>query len=58
MDTAVKTRATNKPAANERQDLRAWIAKLRAAGELQDIAGAGREKGDRRHRLHLSAPHW
>ena len=27
-----------------RQDLRAWIAQLRAAGELQDITGAEREK--------------
>ena len=39
MDAPVKTRTTQKPAAKERQDLRAWIAQLRAAGELQDIAG-------------------
>ena len=32
------------PAAKERQDLRSWIAQLRAADELQDIAGAEREK--------------
>ena len=44
MDTAVKTRAAKKHAVNERQDLRAWIAQLRAAGELQDIDGAEREK--------------
>ncbi len=44
MDTAVKTRATKKPTANQRQDLRSWIAQLRAAGELQDIKGAEREK--------------
>ena len=44
MDTAVKTRATKKSAAKERQDLRSWIAQLRAAGELQDIEGAEREK--------------
>src|ERR1700730_5449753 len=44
MDAHVKTRPTKKPAAKERQDLRAWIAQLRAAGELQDIAGAEREK--------------
>ena len=44
MDTAVKTRTTKKPAANDRQDLRAWIAQLRAAGELQDIKGAERER--------------
>src|SRR5271155_4403713 len=43
MDASVKTRATKKPAAKERQDLRSWIAQLRAAGELQDIAGAERE---------------
>jgi 3-polyprenyl-4-hydroxybenzoate decarboxylase len=44
MDAPVKTRTTKKPAAKERQDLRAWIAQLRAFGELQDIAGAEREK--------------
>ena len=45
MDTAVKPRAAKKPAAKDSQDLRAWIAQLRAAGELQDIAGAEREIG-------------
>src|SRR5580700_8057271 len=44
MDAPVKTRTTKKPAAKERQDLRAWIAQLRAAGELQDISGAERER--------------
>src|ERR1700689_2970114 len=44
MDAPVKTRTTKTPAAKDRQDLRAWIAQLRAAGELQDIAGAEREK--------------
>ncbi len=44
MDTAVKTRTTKKPTAKARQDLRAWIAQLRASGELQDIKGAEREK--------------
>src|SRR6202166_2461502 len=44
MDAPVKTRTTKKPAAKDRQDLRAWIAQLRAAGELQDISGAEREK--------------
>ncbi len=44
MDTAVKTRITAKSAVKERQDLRAWIARLRAAGELQDIKGAERER--------------
>ncbi|MGH6674356.1 MAG: UbiD family decarboxylase domain-containing protein, partial [Xanthobacteraceae bacterium] len=44
MDAPVKARPTEKTATNPRQDLRAWIAKLRAAGEVQDIAGAEREK--------------
>src|SRR6202795_4558084 len=44
MDAPVKICTTKKPAAPQRQDLRAWIAQLRAAGELQDIAGAEREK--------------
>jgi len=44
MDTAVKPRAAKKPAAKERQDLRAWIAQLRAVGELQDINGPERER--------------
>jgi UbiD family decarboxylase len=44
MDTAVKPRAAKKPAAKDNQDLRAWIAQLRTAGELQDIAGAERER--------------
>src|SRR5271155_5088422 len=43
MDVSVKTRTTKMPAAKERQDLRSWIAQLRAAGELQDIIGAERE---------------
>src|ERR1700761_150922 len=38
---AAKTPATS--AIKERQDLRAWLAKLRAAGEVQDIPGAERE---------------
>src|SRR5271170_7792149 len=44
MDASVKTRTTKKQAAKERQDLRSWIAQLRAAGELQDIVGAERER--------------
>src|SRR5579863_10052812 len=44
MDTAVESRPTRSAPANDRQDLRAWIAKLRAVGELQDIAHAEREK--------------
>ena len=44
MEAPVKTRPAKQNTINERQDLRAWIAQLRAAGELQDIAGAEREK--------------
>ena len=44
MDVAVKSRATNDQTAPERQDLRSWIAQLRAADEVQDIKGAEREK--------------
>src|ERR1700685_741247 len=44
MDAPVKTRTTKKPASKDRKDMRAWIAQLRAFGELQDIAGAEREK--------------
>src|ERR1700674_5556449 len=44
MDAPVRTRPTKKPAVPEQRDLRSWIAQLRAAGELQDIAGAEREK--------------
>src|SRR6202035_30446 len=44
MDTIVKPRPAKQNTINERQDLRAWIAQLRAFGELQDIAGAEREK--------------
>src|SRR5579885_2044167 len=44
MGTAVRERAETKEGLAEGQDLRSWIAMLRAAGELQDIAGAEREK--------------
>ncbi|MGB7255952.1 MAG: hypothetical protein WBC94_20370, partial [Xanthobacteraceae bacterium] len=44
MDAPVKSRIANKPSVANKQDLRAWIAQLRAAGELQDISGAEREK--------------
>ena len=44
MDTAVKPRAAKKPAAKDSQDLRAWIARLRAVGELQDVTEAERER--------------
>src|SRR5579863_9022759 len=47
MDAPVKTKThstSHRTALNERQDLRAWITQMRAAGEVQDIAGAEREK--------------
>jgi UbiD family decarboxylase len=44
MDTAVKTRGAQPVSVKERQDLRAWIAQLRAAGELADIKGAEHER--------------
>ena len=44
MDAPVKSHTPKQPATKARQDLRAWIAQLRAAGELQDIEGAEREK--------------
>ena len=44
MDAPVKTRPAKQNTINERQDLRAWIAQLRAAGELHDITGAEREE--------------
>src|SRR5262245_26646036 len=37
-------KAPAKASAKSRQDLRAWIDELRAAGELQEISGAEREK--------------
>jgi UbiD family decarboxylase len=44
MDTAVKARTASKSVVKERQDLRAWIDQLRAAGELTDVKGAERER--------------
>src|SRR6516225_2717063 len=43
MNTAVKARTASKSVVKERQDLRAWIDQLRAAGELTDVKGAERE---------------
>src|SRR5579884_3523623 len=44
MGTAVRERAETKEGLAEGQDLRSWIAMLRAADEVQDIKGAEREK--------------
>jgi 4-hydroxy-3-polyprenylbenzoate decarboxylase len=44
MDAAVRSPTKKSRPAKEKQDLRAWIAQLRQAGELQDIKGAERER--------------
>src|SRR5215471_13683532 len=44
MDAPVRSPSKKNRPAKEKQDLRAWIAQLRAAGELQDIKGAERER--------------
>src|SRR6201995_386124 len=44
MDAPVISRPVKANAAKDRQDLRSWIALLRENDELQDIAGAEREK--------------
>jgi 4-hydroxy-3-polyprenylbenzoate decarboxylase len=44
MDAPVKSPLSKKHSIKEKQDLRAWIAQLRAAGEVQDIKGAERER--------------
>ena len=60
MDAPVKAKIrsdSHRPAVKERQDLRAWIAQMRAAGEVQDIAGADREQeiGGIVQRQHIQA---
>src|SRR5947207_13464433 len=44
MDAPVRSPLKKSPTLKEKQDLRAWIAQLRAAGELQEINGADRER--------------
>jgi len=44
MDAPVRSPLKKSPAVKNKRDLRAWIAQLRAAGELQDIKGAERER--------------
>jgi len=44
MDAPVKSPLKNSRAVKGKQDLRAWIAQLRAAGEIDDIKGAERER--------------
>jgi UbiD family decarboxylase len=44
MDAPVRSPVKKNHTVKEKQDLRAWIALLREAGELQDIQGAERER--------------
>src|SRR3974377_1240567 len=44
MDAPVRSPTKKSHPAKARQDLRAWIAQLRAAGEIADIKGAERER--------------
>jgi 3-polyprenyl-4-hydroxybenzoate decarboxylase len=44
MDAPVRSPTKKSRPAKEKQDLRAWIAQLCQAGELQDIRGAERER--------------
>ena len=44
MDAPVRSPTKTTRPAKEKQDLRAWIAQLRAAGEVEDIKGAERER--------------
>src|ERR1700752_3560704 len=44
MDAAVRSPTKKSRPVKEKQDLRAWIAQLRQAGEVQDIKGAEREQ--------------
>ena len=44
MDAPVRSPTKKSHPAKARQDLRAWIAQLRAAGEIEDIKGAERER--------------
>ena len=44
MDAPVRSPTKKSRSVKEKQDLRAWIAQLRAAGEVEDIKGAERER--------------
>src|ERR1700758_1283505 len=44
MDAPVRSPTKESRPVKEKQDLRAWIAQLRAAGEIEDIKGAERER--------------
>src|SRR6516225_4539992 len=44
MDAPVRSPTKKSRPLKEKQDLRAWIAQMRAAGEVEDIKGAERER--------------
>ena len=44
MDAPVRTPTKKSRPVREKQDLRAWIAQMRAAGEVEDIKGAEPER--------------
>src|SRR6201998_299599 len=44
MDAPVRSPTKKSRPVKEKQDLRAWIAQLRAAGDIEDIKGAERER--------------
>ena len=44
MDAPVRTPTKKSRPVREKQDLRAWIAQMRAAGEVEDIKGVERER--------------
>jgi UbiD family decarboxylase len=44
MDTRIESRAANRAADAPKQDLRAWLAQMEAAGEVMHISGAERER--------------
>ena len=40
----IDTRATGRASNASKQDLRAWLAQMEAAGEVKHVSGAGREE--------------
>ena len=45
MNTNVDPRAASRASNTPKQDLRAWLAQMEAAGEVVHISGAERERG-------------
>ena len=44
MDTSTEARSANRASDAPKQDLRAWLAQMEAAGEVMHISGAERER--------------